>query len=326
MHSSQNSTLLHTHMHRPPKLRRSNWLRQTTCKTTNELQRPGLGLLRVRALARVSLLTYKIKSTLSHSKSPPPTPNLTSLCGMRGPSLLSVLTVPFEMCTESAIERKRHRYHGLLGDCRANGYSANPLTVEVGSRGFLHCRSFDGLCKFVPSKRCEQEALEEEIIRTCVQESYRVWCKRNCREAESQSWTMCTRDYYLFLFVFFFVLFLWTSPNTVQYYVLIFWQKHVLHINPSDEVFSWLWINYGDMFAQKKEKRERERQRTGCPWTHTRLPSGGAATRWRTWKSAKVTALAQRQRAKRRSSGLRKCLSDRLEISCKTRRAATSFS
>ena len=172
-------------MRRPPKLRRSR-LRQSTCKTTNELQCPGLGLLRVRALVRVSPLIYKIKSTLSHSKSPPPTPDVTSLCGMRVPSLSSVLTVPFEMCTESAIERKRHRYHGLLEDCRANGYTAN-LTVEVGSRGFLHCKSFDSLCKFVPSKRCEQEALEEEIIRTCVQESYRVWCKRNWREAESQS-------------------------------------------------------------------------------------------------------------------------------------------
>ena len=62
------------------------------------------------------------------------------------------LTVPYEMCTESAIERKRHRYHGLLEDCRANGYIAKLLTVEVGSRGFLHCRSFDSLYKFVPSE------------------------------------------------------------------------------------------------------------------------------------------------------------------------------
>ena len=97
------------------------------------------------------------------------------------------LTVPYEMCTESAVERKRHRYHGLLEDCRANGYTANLLTVEVGSRGFLHCRSFDSLYRFVPSRICEQEALEEEIIRICIQESYRVWCKRNWREAESQS-------------------------------------------------------------------------------------------------------------------------------------------
>ena len=55
----------------------------------------------------------------------------------------------------------------------------------------------------------------------------------------------------------------------------------------------------------------RERQRT-CPCTQTTLktarPSGGAATRWHTWKSATITALAQGQRAKHRNCGLCKCL------------------
>ena len=94
------------------------------------------------------------------------------------------LTVPFEVCTESAIQRKRQRYHGLLEDCRENGYTANLLTIEVGSRGFLHCSSFDSLYRLVPSRRHEQEALEAEIVRACLQESYRIWCKRNWKEAE----------------------------------------------------------------------------------------------------------------------------------------------
>ena len=96
------------------------------------------------------------------------------------------LTVPFEVCTESAIQRKRQRYHGLLEGCRENGYTANLLTIEVGSRGFLHCNSFDILYRLVPSRRHEQEALEAEIVRACLQESYRIWCKRNWKEAEIQ--------------------------------------------------------------------------------------------------------------------------------------------
>ena len=96
------------------------------------------------------------------------------------------LTVPFEVCTKSAIQRKRQRYHGLLEDCRENGYTANLPTIEMGSRGFLHCSSFDSLYRLVPSRRREQEALEAEIVRACLQESYRIWCKRNWKEAEIQ--------------------------------------------------------------------------------------------------------------------------------------------
>ena len=55
--------------------------------------------------------------------------------------------------------------------------------------------------------------------------------------------------------------------------------------------------------------------------THTSLktaqPSGGAAMQWRTWKPAKVIALAPLQRAKRCSPGLRKRLPNRLEIPSK---------
>ena len=54
-----------------------------------------------------------------------------------------------------------------------------------------------------------------------------------------------------------------------------------------------------------------QRQRTR-PRTQTTLktarPSGGAAMRWHTWKSATITALVQGQRAKHCNSGLCKCL------------------
>ena len=62
----------------------------------------------------------------------------------------------------------------MLKDCKTDGYTANLLTVKVGSRGFIHYSCFDSLYKLVPSKRCKQEALEAEIVRICMQESYTV--------------------------------------------------------------------------------------------------------------------------------------------------------
>ena len=86
------------------------------------------------------------------------------------------------MCAHKR-ERERER--------ERESYTANLLTIEVGSRGFLHCSSFDSLYRLVPSKRHEQEALEADIVRACLQESYRIWCKRNWKEAEIQPWTIC---------------------------------------------------------------------------------------------------------------------------------------
>ena len=46
------------------------------------------------------------------------------------------LTIPFEMTIKDAARRKRSRYHDLLVKC-----TANLITIEVGSRGFLHLSS-----------------------------------------------------------------------------------------------------------------------------------------------------------------------------------------
>ena len=69
------------------------------------------------------------------------------------------------------------------------GTRPTSLTVEVGSRGFLHCNSFNSLYELAPCRRQEQEALEADIIKICAQESYRIWCKRNWKEAETPNGT-----------------------------------------------------------------------------------------------------------------------------------------
>ena len=58
------------------------------------------------------------------------------------------LTVPFELCVDSAVARKTKRYSELLGTYRDAGYKANLLTLEVGSRGFIHTDSFNKLPVF----------------------------------------------------------------------------------------------------------------------------------------------------------------------------------
>ena len=46
------------------------------------------------------------------------------------------LTVPFELCVDSAVARKTECYTELLGTCRDAGYKANLLTLE---RDAVHC-------------------------------------------------------------------------------------------------------------------------------------------------------------------------------------------
>ena len=82
------------------------------------------------------------------------------------------LTVPFELCVDSAVARKAERYSELLGTCRDVGYNANLLTLEVSSRGFIHTDSFD--YQSFPATRAKQE-----MACTCLLQSFRVWCKHN---------------------------------------------------------------------------------------------------------------------------------------------------
>ena len=64
--------------------------------------------------------------------------------------------MPFELCSDSAMQKKMLKYYDLLDDCRTNGYGANLLKIKVGSRGFLHCRTLH-----------DKEALKTDIGFVC---------------------------------------------------------------------------------------------------------------------------------------------------------------
>ena len=65
------------------------------------------------------------------------------------------LTVPFETGLEDASQRKATKYADLVVSCRDNGYTTTLMTIQVGSRGYLHRPSLDNLYKLVkvPSPR-----------------------------------------------------------------------------------------------------------------------------------------------------------------------------
>ena len=56
------------------------------------------------------------------------------------------------------------------------------ITIEVGSRGFINTPSFNALYEAFPVKRHQREALEKDVVRKCILESYQIWCKRNCKK------------------------------------------------------------------------------------------------------------------------------------------------
>ena len=74
------------------------------------------------------------------------------------------LTVPFELSLDSTVARKTEHYSELLGACRDASYKANLLTLEIGSRGFIHTASFDALYQSFPATKGKQTALEREVV------------------------------------------------------------------------------------------------------------------------------------------------------------------
>ena len=89
------------------------------------------------------------------------------------------LTVPFETGFEEAISRKTNRYSGLLDESRKNGFDTKLITIEIGARGFINMPGLAKLYLQTTANRKEKNELERIIIRTCIEESYKIWCMRN---------------------------------------------------------------------------------------------------------------------------------------------------
>ena len=89
------------------------------------------------------------------------------------------LTIPFETGMVEAAERKQQKYSNLVACCRGNGFRTTLVTVEVGSRGFLHKQSLNNFYTLVNATHKDKLALEKEMIHRAILGSFRIWCRRN---------------------------------------------------------------------------------------------------------------------------------------------------
>ena len=89
------------------------------------------------------------------------------------------LTVPFETSISAARSRKEAKYHSLVEACRSGGRAVSLITLEVGSRGFVHMPGFSQMYKLVKAKRSATMELETTVIKRAIEGSYNIWCKRN---------------------------------------------------------------------------------------------------------------------------------------------------
>ena len=92
------------------------------------------------------------------------------------------LIIPFKTGIEDAASRKQTKYAELVESCTQNGFHATLTTVEVGSRGFIHVPGLTELYKIVNASSKARSELEREVICPAIEESFRIWCKRNWRE------------------------------------------------------------------------------------------------------------------------------------------------
>jgi len=96
------------------------------------------------------------------------------------------LTVCFETAFDVAIQQKTNRYTDLRDKATQNGYQANILPIEVGSRGMVHvqgCGNFSKKLNEVGLK--EWRAFLVDLAQTAIAESHKIWCQRNWREQQN---------------------------------------------------------------------------------------------------------------------------------------------
>ena len=96
-------------------------------------------------------------------------------------SELVELTVPFEDNFADAQGRKRDRYTDLLRLCTSNGYRAQLITIQIGSRGVLDLSSLSRLkqmCK--PTVRVWNSFLVS-LAKSAISGSFAIWCSQNTK-------------------------------------------------------------------------------------------------------------------------------------------------
>ena len=89
------------------------------------------------------------------------------------------LTVPFESGLEEAMKRKEAKYMDLVETWRSAGGDPSLITLEVGSRGFIHKPGFEKLKRLTKSTTKQLKQLEMRCVKEAIISSKKIFCSRN---------------------------------------------------------------------------------------------------------------------------------------------------
>ena len=92
---------------------------------------------------------------------------------------LAELTVCFESNFNDAACRKTAKYTDLVYQARNNGYRTTLLTLQMGSRGVPHYKSFIKLAEVLHMPRKDLYNLLPCIMKAAIEGSFKIWCSTN---------------------------------------------------------------------------------------------------------------------------------------------------
>ena len=89
------------------------------------------------------------------------------------------LTVSFETNFAEAAQRKQAKYVHLVEQAQAKGYTAQLVTLQVGSRGVPDLPGFEQLAHLLSLSKDDMRHLLEGVSSTALSGSFQIWCSRN---------------------------------------------------------------------------------------------------------------------------------------------------
>ena len=101
------------------------------------------------------------------------------ICHKNKNIIMIELTVPFESCLEEAMKRKEAKYMELVEKWRSTGEDATLITLEVGSRGFIHKTGFEKLKRLTKTTANQLKQLTVKCVREAIVSSNKIFCSRN---------------------------------------------------------------------------------------------------------------------------------------------------
>ena len=119
---------------------------------------------------------YVFPSALAHTDL---RPDLVVFCEEDKQAIIIELTVCLEAAFQSAKDRKEAKYLELLEEVESNSYNADLITLEVGSRGFVHSGGFMELKESLAIRRKDILSLLPLVAAAAIKGSYEIWTSRN---------------------------------------------------------------------------------------------------------------------------------------------------